>query len=151
MSQDYSAPMPQKLDQSRRTTSTIGHQVADTRRRGNAPSIKTGIVDQHGKSVDGMTLQPGPTNSPTLPSEQNGFQGETLPADPEDAQSQQTTAPPIAAETEPAEVPETTAKPSSGGESDPIIEGENAPTGGLEEARYPSLIPSATPVGYPSD
>lgn len=154
MSQDYSAPMPQKLSQTRTTTG--GYQQGSIARAGrHTESIKAGMVDQHGTSVDQVTLQPEPHDSPTMPAEENGFAplNGDLP-EKDDAQTAQIHADPVAHETEPAEViPTTGSAPDEGGsKTKPTVEGvENKPTGSVEEARYPAQIEEAHPVGFPSD
>lgn len=140
---NYRMPMPSKMGE-RGSTGGVSHAKASIARQGMhaGPMLKTG----------GMTLQPGPTNSPTMPSEADGFAPDEVISEHEpDAQSEQCEAPPIAAETEPAETIPTTAKPTSGGETDPIVAGENSPTGGLEEARYSPLTEQSHPVGFPAD
>jgi len=151
----YKMPMPAKMGE-RGSAGSVGHQRADVRRRGNAPNVKTGgLIDQHGKAADGMTLQPEPHDSPTMPAEQNGFAplNGDLP-EKDDAQTEQTHADPIAHETEPAEVIPTTgsAPDEAGSKTKPTVEGvENEPTGSVSEARYPAQIEEAHPVGFPSD
>lgn len=156
---NYKMPMCEKLG-SRASAGSVGHPCAATTRQGmhasSAPTLKTGAT----KNVD---LQPGQRDpnqidedrsmsSPSMSGpEGNGFAATELPSNPDDAQSQQTTADPVARETEPAEViPTTETAPDGGDVSEPTVEGaENPATGSTSEARYPSLIPSATPVGYP--
>lgn len=147
MAENYTAPMPPKLSQVRSTSG--GYGKAPITRAGMHTNASPMMKGAAAKNVD---LQPPPTTTSVFPREQNGFDplnGDLPPAD--DAQSRQTEAPPIAAETERAAVPETTAEPTSGGESDPIIEGENSATGGLQEARYPAKVPAGHPVGFPSN
>jgi hypothetical protein len=151
---NYRMPMPQKMGE-RGSAGSVGHQRADIRRSGNMPNVKTrGLVDQHGKAADGMTLQPEPHDSPTMPAEQNGFaplNGDLPKKD--DAQTAQTHADPVAHESEPAEtIPTTATAPDRDSKTTPTVEGvENEPTGSVSEARYPAQIEEAHPVGFPSD
>jgi hypothetical protein len=148
----YKMPMPQKMGE-RGSAGIVGHQRADIRRRGNAPNIKAGIVDQHGKAADGMTLQPEPHDSPSMPSELNGFSPDgPLPADPHDAQSVACDQPEIEETTEKPEPVPTTAEPQSGGESDPVPGPANPGAhGAAESPGYSSLLDEELghPVGFP--
>jgi hypothetical protein len=139
----YKMPMPAKMGE-RGSAGGVGHQRADIRRAGNTPNVKTG----------GMTLQPAPHSSPTMPEEENGFAplNGDLP-EKDDAQTAQTHADPIAHESEPAEtIPTTATAPDGDSETTPTVEGvENEPTGSISEARYPAQIEEAHPVGFPSD
>jgi hypothetical protein len=147
---NYRAPLPPKME---RGSATGGYPRADVRRAGNSPNLKTGLVDQHGKSVDGMSLQPGPTNSPTMPSEQNGFAPDgPLPADPHDAQSVACDQPEIEETTEAPEVVPTTAEPTSGGESDPVPgDADPGAHGAAAKPGYAAQIEESHPVGYPGE
>jgi hypothetical protein len=122
----------------------VGYEKFDQNRGsvGHARALRTGSM----KNVD---LQPALANSAGQVPTENGFAADDVIANPHDAQSQQTTSAPVAKETEPAPVVPTTATPPEGGTTESVT-CENSPTGSLDEARYPSLIPSATPVGYPS-
>jgi hypothetical protein len=151
---NYRMPMPAKMGE--RGNASGGYQRADVRRVDNSPNIKTGLVDQHGKSVDQVTLQPPGTAAPSVvdPPELggNGFEGETLPANPEDAQSRQTTAPPIEQTTEkPEPVPTSARPPEGGGESDAVPgDADPGPAGGAKRPGYPSMLDEELnhPTGY---
>jgi hypothetical protein len=151
MSNDYRMPMPQKMGE-RGSAGSVGHQRADIRRAGNTPNVKTGgLVDQHGKAADGMTLQPEPHDSP--PAEQNGFAPDgPLPANPDDAQSVACDQPPIEETTEKPEPVPTSATPPEGGETDPTPgNADPGPHGGAESPGYSSLLDEELnhPVGFP--
>lgn len=136
---DYTAPMPQKLNQTRSTTG--GYQQA------TQPAGSGRIRDA---AKTGMTMQPSPRARLEPVEVPRGFVGSELPADPNDAQSQQTQAPPIDDSiAAPAPVP-TSATPSEGGESDSTPGQEPTPTGGVESPSYPALTDAAHPRGYPS-
>jgi hypothetical protein len=141
MANDYTAKMPPKLNQDRRTARAVGHQVANTRRDG--PMLKAGGQKNVG-------VQPEPHSSPTMPAEENGFAPDgPLPANPNDAQSQQTTAPPISDDIAgPPPVATTDDPPEEPTESESVPEGEIGPTGGATKPKYSPLIEEAHPIGY---
>jgi hypothetical protein len=148
----YKMPMPAKMGE-RGSAGGVGHQRADIRRAGNMPNAKTGgLVDQHGKAADGMTLQPKPHSSPTMPAEENGFAPDgPLPANPNDAQSVACDQPPIEQTTEKPEPVPTSAEPQSGGESDPVPgDADPGAHGAAESPGYASLLDEKLnhPVGY---
>jgi hypothetical protein len=99
------------------------------------------------KNVD---LQPATANSSGQVPTENGFAPDRVVANQDDPQNQQTHSAPVTRETEPAPVVPTTATPPEGGTTESVT-CENSPTGSLKEPRYPNLIPSATPTGYPGE
>jgi hypothetical protein len=138
----YKMPMPAKLGE-RSTTASAGYQHADVRRAG---SLRTGGM----KNVD---LQPGPTNSPTMPSEMNGFApDEVISEHQSDAQIEQITQPEIEQTTQrPEPVPTSARPPEGGGESDSTPgPSDPGPTGGAKKPGYPSLLDEELnhPSGY---
>jgi hypothetical protein len=138
---DYRAQMPPKLSQTRTTTG--GHSQAPITRQGTHTQLKTG----------GMTLQPEPHSSPTMPAEENGFAPDVVSADTgNDAQDQQTEQPPIEQTTEKPEPVGTSARPpEGGGESDPVPgDADPGPTGGAKKPGYPSMLDEELnhPSGY---
>jgi hypothetical protein len=149
--------MPPKMSQDRGHTAGVGYEQARTSRGQIAPSRKPGmLVDQHGrpvtKTMPGMTLEPEPTDPSVFPAEENGMTPDVVIADPNDVQGQQAHQPPIEQTTEKPEPVPTTAKPSSGGESDPTPgDADPGPSGGAREPGYPAQIETSHPVGYPSN
>jgi hypothetical protein len=151
--------MPPKMNTTREHTAGVSYDPMSISRRQSAASrSKSGIVDQHGrpvtKTMPGMTLEPEPTDPSVFPAEENGMApDQVLTTNPDDAQEQHVDADPVAHEIEPAPVVPTTATaPEGGGKTEPVVDGvENTPIGSVEEARYPSLIESDFPVGYPGE
>ena len=149
--------MPPKMSQDRGHAGSVGYEQARTTRGGQVgkPRNVGVLTDQHGKVIKaapGMTLEPEPTNAPHFPEEENGMAPDQIIADQDDPQSQQTHQPPIESTTEKPEPVPTTAKPSSGGESDPTPgDADPGPTGGSPKPGYEAQIEEAHPVGYPSN
>ncbi len=128
-----------KFDQNR---GSVGHARAPITQQG---TLRTGSM----KNAD---LQPAPANSADQVPSENGFVADVVVANPHDAQSVQTTAPPINRGTEGPSQPATTTTPPKGAESDPTP-GASDPgaTGGAVKPGYPAQIGTRHPAGYPSN
>ncbi len=149
--------MPPKMNTTREHTAGVSYDpMSISRRQSVASRSKSAIVDQHGrpvtKTMPGMTLEPEPTDPSVFPAEENGMTPDVVIADPNDVQGQQAHQPPLEQTTEKPEPVPTTAKPSSGGESDPTPgDADPGPSGGAREPGYPAQIETSHPVGYPSN
>lgn len=145
----YTAPMPQKLSQSRSTPSaSVGHAKASITRapipQPREPMVKTGGA---AKNVD---LMPSPVAEPSFPEQESGFAPDIVSADSgDDGQDRATTQPEIEQSTEKPEPVATEAKPpEGGGESDPTPgDADPGPTGGAASPGYASLLTEE--MGHP--
>lgn len=147
MAEDYRAPMPQKLNQSRSTTG--GYQRATISRATVAPPREPAVK---------TTLQPPPVARPEPiedPNQvgENGFTPDTVISEHElDAQSEQCDQPELHIDIAAPPVPANTSEPPRSETSDPTP-GDSDPgsSGAAESPGYQGLIDANHPRGYPAN
>ena len=153
MAENYTSPLPPKLNQNRGASGGYARQPlqAGSPRTSQPQAAKTTLQPPGSAAPTAVDASPD-LNQLGQQSDENGFTHGPLPSNPDDAQSQQCDQPDIDIDIAAPPVVPTTEEPPTTEASDPTPgDADPGATGAAESPGYAGLTEQSHPRGYPGN